>query len=229
MHGTAHSPFFLNTHRVPLLQTALLKWFSDHGINYPWRQKPVNLFQLVVTECLLQRTRAETVAKYWHRFFEEVLDWETVVTMDKERLVKLLTPFGLVTARTKNLRALAWEIIDRDESLPQTPEALMELPGIGQYTANAICLLVFEKKVPLLDVNFARVIERLYGTRRLADIRYDPKLQYLAGCMVNSPNARKLNWAVLDLAKTTCTSNHPRCGVCPLSEHCLYHRYAVDK
>ncbi|WP_422472621.1 hypothetical protein [Endozoicomonas sp. ALB032] len=223
MHGTVQSPFFLNTRHIPLLQNALLSWFSQHGINYPWRQTSINLFQLVITECLLQRTRAETVATYWPQFFNEVQNWETLITIDKERLAELLTPFGLVQARTRNLQALAWEILDRDECLPHTPEALMELPGVGHYIANAIRLLVFEEPVPLLDVNFARVIERLYGPRRMADIRCDPKLKHLAECIVNSPSARELNWAVLDLAKTTCTANRPHCEACPLSSYCLFY------
>lgn len=229
MPVTPRSPYFVDPRRVQPLRDALLDWFSRHGIGYPWRHPSVDPFRLVVTECLLQRTRAETVARHWHRFFTGVPDWEALVTMDPERLTGLLTPFGLTRTRCRSLRALALEVLDLGGELPGDPRALMELPGVGHYIANAVRLLIFDERVPLLDVNFARVTERLYGPRRMADIRHDPKLLYLADCIVDSPRARELNWAILDLAKKTCITGNPRCSACPVSGFCFFYQHSAGK
>ena len=73
---------------------------------------------------------------------------------------------------------------------------------------------------PLLDVNMDRVLERCFGARTLADIRYDPTLQSVARTVVNAPNAVELNWAILDLGATICTRATPRCVECPLASMC---------
>ena len=174
---------------------------QQYGIHYPWRDKPLNTYQIIVTENLLQRTRAENVAKYWHVFFKNVPDWFSMATIDMEQFKKLLMPFGLSNKRAKILKELAWEMIEREEFLPNDSAVLQELPGVGQYIMNAIKLLVHDEPCPLLDVNFTRVVERLFGERRMADIRTDPKLQYIAHTLVNSDSAIIINWAILDLAK----------------------------
>jgi A/G-specific adenine glycosylase len=103
---------------------------------------------------------------------------------------------------------------------PAAREELESLPGIGQYIANAILLLCHGQPQPLLDVNMARVLERNFGPRQLVDIRYDPYLQTLANRVISSVDARRLNWAVLDLAAVVCSNGAPRCIECPLAKSC---------
>ncbi len=107
---------------------------------------------------------------------------------------------------------------------PKSRIELEELPGVGQYVASAVILFCHAGREPLLDVNMARVLERCFGARKLADIRYDPWLQALARQFVDHPQAAKLNWAVLDLASKICRTNEPQCNACPLQTDCLYAR-----
>ncbi|MBA7559586.1 Adenine DNA glycosylase [subsurface metagenome] len=100
-------------------------------------------------------------------------------------------------------------------------EGIEALPGVGQYIANAILLLCHGEAQPLLDANMARVLERMFGSRKLADIRYDPYLQELALKVVQCQEAKEMNWAILDLAATTCLISKPRCDKCPLMSMCL--------
>ena len=86
----------------------------------------------------------------------------------------------------------------------------------------AVMLFCHGQSQPLLDVNMARVLERVYGPRKLADIRYDPYLQELAGKIVRSKYSARLNWAVLDLAATICLLRTPRCGLCPVASLCQH-------
>ena len=112
-----------------------------------------------------------------------------------------------------------------DYQFPSTRVALEKLPGISQYMASAILLLCYDRKEPLLDVNMARILERVYGPRNLADIRYDPLLQELARSVVEVDNPIDVNWAILDLAASICLRGVPRCFECPLAEMC---RFAKD-
>ncbi|MFM7022382.1 MAG: hypothetical protein ACKOXB_05350 [Flavobacteriales bacterium] len=75
---------------------------------------------------------------------------------------------------------------------------------MGQYISNAVELVVYNKPSPLIDVNMARVLERFFGPRKMADIRYDPYLQELAYKVVNHKNAKEVNWAILDFAALVC-------------------------
>ena len=103
---------------------------------------------------------------------------------------------------------------------PSNRPDIESLPGVGQYIANAICLFALEQSEPLLDVNMARVLERCFGPRRLADIRYDPSLQQVARIIVTGPKSIQINWAILDLASLVCTRKNPACVRCPLLTTC---------
>lgn len=121
------------------------------------------------------------------------------------------------------MRALAREMAVLRGRFPQDREEIEKLPGVGQYVANAALLFCHGQPEPLLDVNMARVLERVYGPRRLADIRYDPYLQSLARRVVRSKRAREINWALLDLAALVCVIGTPKCGLCPVATLCSYY------
>jgi A/G-specific adenine glycosylase len=93
---------------------------------------------------------------------------------------------------------------------------------VGEYVANAVCLLCHGTPAPLLDVNMARVLERAFGARETSDIRYDPWLQALSRRVVQHAKARDLNWAILDLAATVCAARLPRCAECPVHKFCIH-------
>jgi A/G-specific adenine glycosylase len=83
-------------------------------------------------------------------------------------------------------------------------------------------LFVHDEPQPLLDTNMARVLERFFGPRLMADIRYDPYLQALAKEVVSCDDAIRVNWAVLDLAALVCRLRNPNCGHCPLTSRCQF-------
>jgi A/G-specific adenine glycosylase len=97
---------------------------------------------------------------------------------------------------------------------------LEKLSGFGQYVTNAALLLSGTEPAPLLDEGMARVIERCFGRRKLADIRYDPYLQDLARAVVAEPDAIRKNWAILDIAALICRPRNPKCSICPVVSIC---------
>lgn len=203
-------------------QSTLLAWFAVHGRVLPWRQPGLGDYELFIAEVLLQRTKAENVANYYPRFLAAFPSWESLANIDSELLEEYLRPLGLAAQRTPRIKALAAEMVARHGKIPRDRADLETIPLVGQYIANAIEQVIFNQPSPLLDVNMARLLERYFGPRKLADIRYDPYLQELARRVVAHPQAKQLNWAVLDFAALVCKALRPRCPGCPLNRNCLY-------
>jgi A/G-specific adenine glycosylase len=199
----------------------LLVWYTENGRNFPWRQGSTSKYKLVVSEILLQRTRAETVASFFNTFFSQYPSWKKLAEADEAEIGQVIRPMGLWKRRALTLMQLATVMAKRNGRFPRTRAEIEEtLPGVGQYIANAIFLLCHGEPQPLLDANMARVLERVFGPRKLSDIRYDPYLQALAFEIVQCKEAKKLNWAILDLAASNCLPRKLRCTTCPLKPVC---------
>lgn len=208
--------------RLRTFRRNLLRWFLANGRSFPWRRKGQSKYQLVVSEVLLQRTRAEAVAAIYRRFFAAYPSWRRLAEARADNLQECLRPLGLWRRRATGLVALARAVRRNRGRLPTDRHEIERLPGVGQYIANAVELICYKSPAPLLDVNMSRVLERYFGPRMMADIRYDPYLQRLAWRVVNCPESTSLNWAILDLAAEVCLSRAPKCQNCPLKVGCNY-------
>ena len=208
--------------KILKLQILLLKWYNLNQRNFPWRKKYLTNYEYIIAEVLLQRTKAETVAKFYPQFIKDFPNWKSLAVADEKRIEKYLIPIGLYRQRSVRLKNLAIEMVKRNGRLPKNREELESIPFIGQYIANSVELVVFNKPSPLVDVNMARVLERVFGPRKLADIRYDPYLQKLSYEIVKHKKAKEINWAVLDFAALLCKAQKPLCQKCPLINSCLF-------
>ena len=184
-------------------------------------KKSASKYKLIISELLLQRTRAETIGKFLGTFFSHYPSWKKLTGASEAEIRNVIQPIGLWRRRSPILKRLAIEISKRNGRFPSKRIDIEELPGVGQYIANAILLFCHGEAQPLLDAGMARVLERVFGKRKLADIRHDPYLQGLAFDIVQCSNARKINWAILDLAAKTCLIRKPRCDECPLVSDCV--------
>jgi A/G-specific adenine glycosylase len=209
-----------NPGKVRLFRKNLLGWYNSHGRKLPWRKPATTKYQYIIAEILLQRTRAETVAAFFPDFIRVFPSWKSLSMANIEQLRSYLQPIGLWRRRASTIYSLAKEMIRRNGRFPKDREGIEALPGIGQYIANAILLFCHGKPQPLLDVNMARVLERVFGPREKVDIRYDPYLQDLALNVVLCKTSKEMNWAILDLAAAICLIKNPRCEICPLSQIC---------
>ncbi len=114
-------------------------------------------------------------------------------------------------------------MVRRRGRTPSDRKELESIPFMGQYIANAVELIIHGKRVPLIDVNMARVLERYFGSRKMVDIRYDQYLQNLALKVINHPYSKKLNWAIIDFAALICKARSPLCRNCILAKKCFYY------
>lgn len=202
---------------VRWFRARVLSWFAVNGRTFSWRVVD-DVYRTLIAEALLQRTTARTVDAYLPHFLQRFPSWEAINDAALEDIEHELRPIGLWRRRAVSLKRLA-NVMSDTAALPTDYGQLQLLPGVGQYIANAVSLVVHGARRPLLDGSMARVLERFFGPRVLSDIRYDPYLQLLAGRVVDAADAKSVNWAILDLAARVCRPR-PRCDNCPLALRC---------
>src|SRR5207253_5692700 len=148
----------------------LLAWWARAARDLPWR-KTRDPYRVLVSEFMLQQTQVSRVAEYYPRFLERFPDLETLAQARPRAVREAWDGLGYY-ARASNLHALARVVSrDFDGRVPENPQALLKLPGVGPYTAGAVASFAYEKPVPAVDTNVARVIRRVFfgretGTRK---------------------------------------------------------------
>lgn len=208
--------------KISWFRSIVLSWYSQNGRQFPWREETANSYQKILAEVLLQRTKAQTVAKHFPALVKRYPSWINLSNAAEEELEDYLKPLGLWRRRIVSVKALAYEMAQRKGQFPKVREEIESLPGVGQYIANAILLFCHDDARPLLDENMARVLERFFGPRKLADIRYDPYLQNLAAEVVKGRESILVNWAILDFASLVCNRTSAQHTDCPLCKECNF-------
>ncbi len=171
---------------------------------------------------MLQQTQVETVIPYFHRFLNRFPTLGDLAQASVNDVLKLWEGLGYY-ARARNLHKAAIKVItELNGEFPQTVDGLMQLPGIGRYTAGAIASLAFDIAAPVLDGNVTRVMCRLFA------IKHDPReprtkdeLWRLAGALLPQANAGEFNEALMELGALICTPRSPNCNKCPFNKICL--------
>lgn len=210
--------------KLHAVRIALLRWYQHSRRDFPWRTRNASLYLRVVSEVLLQRTRAETVASFLPLFAKKFPSWNRLTQASEAEIGRALRPIGLWRRRAKSIRQLALAIKGAHGRWPSDRRELEHMPGVGQYVASAVLLFAYGRPEPLLDSGMARVIERIFGPRILADIRDDPWVQQISRAIVRSKASKEINWALLDLAAKVCQPRVPKCCECPLVTQCRYAR-----
>lgn len=207
--------------KLKYFQEKILDWYAKNGRNFIWRKKSISNYEIIIAEIFLQRTKAETVNKFLPSFLKKYPSWNQLGKATELELQSILKPLGLFNQRGTRLFKLSQELKKRNEIFPRSRKLVEEMPMMGQYMTNAFELYILKMPAPLLDVNMARVLERFFEPRKLADIRDDPFLQSLAKIIVNHKHSKELNWGILDLASIVCKIN-PQCANCPIMAKCSY-------
>lgn len=198
-------------------QRALLAWTDTTRRDLPWRRTR-DPWAVLVSETMLQQTQVPRVIPRYEAFLERFPDVTSCATAKLGDVIALWSGLGY-NRRAVNLHRAASFVVDRHAGdLPRTLDELLELPGVGPYTARAVLAFAFEVDAGVVDTNAARVLARWSG-RRLG--RVDAQLE--ADAHVPVGRAWAWNQAMLDLGATVCTGRDPRCEVCPVSDSCVWH------
>jgi A/G-specific adenine glycosylase len=172
---------------------------------------------VLVSELMLQQTQVARVVPSYERFVADLPSPAACAAVPVGDVVRLWAGLGY-NRRAVNLHRAAGVIVARHGgALPDDLASLLELPGVGPYTARAVLAFAFDRDVGVVDTNAARVLARRTGrplSRR--------EVQHLADAVVPEGRGWTWNQAVLDLGATVCTSRAPRCGDCPLASGCAW-------
>jgi A/G-specific adenine glycosylase len=208
----------------------LLKWFTLNARDLPWRRTH-DPYAVWVSEIMLQQTQVKTVIPYFDRWMRELSTVESLANASSEKVHKLWEGLGYYT-RVRNMQKAAQVVVEKHGGgFPTAFDDVLALPGIGRYTAGAICSIAYDEPAPILDGNVIRVLTRVFGIRENVQQREtNARLWDLAGQLVsaaslanNSSKARAcsaLNQSLMELGATVCVPRAPRCDVCPVRQQC---------
>jgi len=197
----------------------LLAWWAHAARDLPWR-KTRDPYRVLVSEFMLQQTQVSRVAEYYPRFLERFPDLGSLARARPRAVREAWDGLGYY-ARASNLHALARVVSkDHDGKVPDVPEELVKLPGVGPYTAGAVATFAYEKPVPAVDTNVARVIRRAFGNAE-REMR-NAELWQRASLLVpkNGKRAWRFNQAIMELGALICVARKPRCEQCPVRPDC---------
>ena len=153
---------FNSVRKTKRLVPALLHWFSRNARDLPWRRTR-DPYAIWVSEIMLQQTQVKTVFAYYRRWMRALPTIKALANASPEKIHKLWEGLGYY-ARVRNLQKAAQLIVAKHDGLfPQTFTDVLALPGIGRYTAGAICSIAFNRPTPILDGNVIRVLTRVFG------------------------------------------------------------------
>jgi A/G-specific adenine glycosylase len=250
---------------VPLL----LDWFSAHARDLPWRRTR-DPYAIWVSEIMLQQTQVKTVIPYWERWLRELPTVEAAAKASPAKIHKLWEGLGYYT-RARNLQKAARQIVAQQNAVakssrrrgnesqtkktsetphvvsykfPQNFDDVLALPGIGRYTAGAICSIAFNQPTPILDGNVIRVLTRVFGiaenpkeketnsllwqiAEQLVCRAKDAKETKEQNTSRASRSSREmnscsfLNQSLMELGALICTPRTPQCGICPVKRLCV--------
>jgi A/G-specific adenine glycosylase len=182
----------------------------------PWRstQDP---YAILVSEVMLQQTQVERVAPKYVEFLARFPTLQALAQATPAEVIRAWRPLGY-NLRAVHLHQFAAEVVNNHGGMvPRDPKALRQVKGIGPYTAAAVACFAFGQDLPVLDTNVRRVLGRLfYGVAQARE----RELQATAAEALPAGQGPAWNQALMDLVATVCTSRHPHCPLCPLTEDC---------
>ena len=209
---------------IAALRDALTAWFARGHRDLPWRRTN-DPYAIWVSEIMLQQTRVETVAPRFDRWLRRFPTVTALANAPPGDVIEEWAGLGYY-ARARNLHAAAREVEARyGGRLPDDPDAVRALPGIGRYTAGAILSLAFHRREPILDGNVIRVLTRLFRIGEEPHGAIAQKLLWrLAERFVDGSDRDSdpsdINQGLMELGATVCSPRRPACPACPLAPLC---------
>lgn len=211
-------------------RTLLLEWYNPARRNLPWKQSS-SAYHIWLSEIILQQTRVDQGTPYYLKFIDLYPTISDLAAAPEEKVMKSWEGLGYYS-RARNLHAAAKQVVvEFSGRFPSTYENILQLKGVGPYTAAAIASFAYNLPYAVLDGNVFRVLSRYFGIDIPVDTTEGKKYfsQLAQDCLdVNQP--AKYNQAIMDFGALVCTPANPACNACPLSSHCqaLLHKRQLN-
>lgn len=206
--------------RLTHVRRHLRKWFRQQGRSLPWRETQ-DPYRIWISEIMLQQTTVKAVIPYYERFLSRFPNIASLAAASEEEVLKYWEGLGYYS-RGRNLRKAAILVCeDKAGEFPRDLEDLIEIPGIGRYTAGAIRSFAFNLPAPIVEANTLRLYCRLLNFAGDPRSREGQTLLWgFAELLQPRHNASEINQALMELGSQLCTPADPRCEDCPLKTDC---------
>ena len=206
---------------------ALGVWFQTNQRDLPWRH-PKNArdaYRVLVSEVMLQQTTVKAVVPFYTRFLERFPDVQTLANATIEDVLPFWAGLGYYS-RARMLYQCAQTIVEKHDTIfPQELDRVLDLPGVGRYTAGAVTSIAFDAKNPIVDANVARVFSRIFlidgdlKNRANQTMLWHHASEVVQNCDEQNPPSQT-NPAMMELGALVCTPKNPKCEACPVHQFC---------
>ncbi|MDF3025106.1 MAG: mutY [Alphaproteobacteria bacterium] len=218
--------------QIPRLQQQLLDWFDRHQRVMPWRAvkgKRPNPYHVWLSEIMLQQTTVVTVGPYFMKFIGK---WPTVHDLAAAKLDDVLAAWaGLgYYARARNLHKCAIAVVEKcGGKFPRMVDELLELPGIGPYTAAAVSSIAFDQPAVAVDGNVERVVSRFFAIEEPLPLS-KPAIRAGAAKLADGvERPGDFTQGFMELGATVCTPRKSKCPLCPWREDCAARKLGIQE
>ncbi len=199
---------------------ALHRWYRRRARDLPWRRAPTP-YRVLLSEALCQQTRVETALPYYERFVARWPTLEALAAAEEAEVLEAWAGLGYYS-RARRLLAAARAAVERG-GIPRDPDELVQLPGVGPYTAGAVASIAFGVPIPAVDGNVLRVLGRWYRVEKPVDRPAGKRIVTDFAAALHRGSTippGDLNQALMELGATVCTPRNPTCETCPIRRGC---------
>lgn len=196
----------------------LIEWYTQVKRDFPWR-KTSDPWRILVSELMLQQTRASVVIPYYNAFLEKFPDAAALADAPEQDLLAAWSGLGYYS-RARNLQNAAKQVVAMG-GFPSEYQTIRALKGVGDYTAAAVGSIAFSLPYAVLDGNVMRVTARLTDDAGdIGSVKTKQRLQAVADNLMDRKRPGAFNQGMMELGATICLPRNPQCLLCPVSEFC---------
>ena len=206
------------------LSKKILGWYDNNKRSLPWRvgkNSPKKLYYRLLSEFMLQQTQVKTVIPYFKKFTKKYKTLKSFSKSSEKKTLKLWEGLGYYRRARNLLAASKILVLKYNSKLPRSFKEIKTLPGVGDYTANALLGLVHNKPVIAIDGNVKRVFSRIINKKE-SKINFDQFIETNKKKLFNSNRNSDFVEALMEFGALVCKPKDPICGICNLNKNCKY-------
>lgn len=203
------------------LRRRATKWFSEHGRSLPWRMTS-DPYAIWVSEIMLQQTQVATVIPFYHRFLESFPNVDSLANASLDEVYRHWAGLGYYQRARQMHQAAKVVKAEHAGVFPTDFQSVLDLPGIGRYTAGAILSFSIDQRQPIVEANTQRLYARLLHLKQETSSKAGQShlWSFAEQVLPKQNGSGGVNQALMEIGSQVCLPKNPLCLVCPLSNLC---------
>jgi len=207
--------------KIYFLRKHLLNWFKENKRYFHWRKPRASFYGKLIAEIMLRRTTAKAVNSVYPIFIKKFPSFNVFIKANKNQVVEVIKPLGKYNQKYAILKSLA-ERFKKRNLTKVSAQDLLEIKGVGLYTANAFLCFAKGESLPIVDSNVSRIYSRYFGVKIINKNIANADIYQYAEKSLPKRNPSIYNMALLDFGAMICKNNKPECIICPIRKTCCF-------